>query len=100
MYMVVRTYEHADPRFGNEGFRRVHDEVIPKIRAMPGFISFYSAYDRDRGTVTSVTVYETRESAEEATRLAEEWGRQNLAIMGTMHPTAWVGEVLVHASAY
>ena len=70
------------------------------VSAMPGFISYYSAYDRDRGTVTSVTVYETRESAEEATRLAEEWGRQNLAIMGTMHPTAWVGEVLVHASAY
>ena len=73
--------------------------MLPVLAAIDGFVSYYSAYDAARGTVTSVSVYETKEAAEEATRKAEEWGRQNLAIMGTVHPTAWVGEVLVATSA-
>ncbi len=59
MYMVVRSYERADPRFANEGFRRVNDELLPTISAIGGFVSYYAAYDAGRGTVTSVTVYES-----------------------------------------
>jgi len=95
MYLVVRSYEQSDPRFGNEGFRRVREELLPLISGIEGFVSYYSAYDRSRGTVTSVSVYETKEAAEESNRVAVEWGSKNLAVMGTVHPTAWAGEVLV-----
>jgi hypothetical protein len=73
--------------------------MLPVLAEIEGFVSYYSAYDQARGTVTSVSVYETREAAEEATRKAEQWGRANLASMGTINPTAWVGEVLVGVSA-
>jgi hypothetical protein len=95
MYLVVRSFEQSDPRFGNEGFRRVREELLPILSAIEGFVSYYSAYDRERGTVTSVSVYETKEAADESNRIAVQWGAKNLAIMGTAHPTEWAGEVLV-----
>jgi hypothetical protein len=95
MYLVVRSYEQSDPRFGEEGFRRVRDELLPILSGIEGFVSYYSAYDRARGAVTSVSVYETKEAAEESNRLAVDWGAKNLASMGTVHPTTWAGEVLV-----
>ena len=98
MYLVVRGYEQSDPRFGNEGFRRVREELLPIISEIDGFVSYYSAFDRAKGTVTSVSVYETKEAAEESNRVAVEWGAKNLAIMGTVHPTEWAGEVLVTAA--
>jgi len=94
MYLVVRSFEQSDPRFGNEGFRRVRDDLLPILFGIDGFVSYYSAYDRSRGTVTSVSVYATKEAAEESNRLAVDWGARNLAIMGTVHPTTWAGEVL------
>ncbi len=99
MYLVVRSYEQTDPRFGNEGFRRVREDLLPALSRIEGFVSYYSAYDRARGCVTSVSVYETEEAAGESNRLAEEWGAKNLAAMGTVNPTAWVGDVLVATSA-
>ena len=125
MYLVVRTYEHTDSSFGEEGFRRVRDDLLPSLTEIDGFINYYSAYDTERGVVTSVSVYVSREAAEEANRtappttrsaalshpsasslsrggrgshrIAVEWGSKNLAGMGTVNPTAWVGDVLVAA---
>jgi hypothetical protein len=97
MYLVVRSYEQSDPRFGNEGFRRVRDELVPIMAGIEGFVEYYSAYDRERGTVTSISIYETKEGAEESNRVAVDWGAKNLAVMGTVHPTTWAGEILVGA---
>jgi hypothetical protein len=99
MYLVVRTYEHTDQSYGEEGFRRVREDLLPLLSEMDGFVSYCSAYDPDRGTVTSVSIYWTREAAEEANRAAVEWGSKNLATMGTVNPTAWVGDILVAAEA-
>ncbi|MGH2670252.1 MAG: hypothetical protein ACRDH5_14240 [bacterium] len=97
MHLVVRTYEHTDPRYEEEGFRRVRDELVRILSGIDGFVEYYSAYDRERRTVTSVSIYETKEAAEESNRVAVEWGEKNLAIMGTAHPTTWAGEILVGA---
>ena len=99
MYLVVRTYEHTDPSYGEEGFRRVRDDLLPVLSEIDGFLSYYSAYDEARGAVTSVSVYVSRDAAKEANRIAVEWGSKNLAAMGTINPTAWVGDVLVAAEA-
>src|SRR5439155_21415712 len=95
MYLVCRSFEQSAPRFGNEAFRRVRHGLLPILFGIDGFLSYYSAYDRSRGTVTSVSVYAMKEAAEESNRLAVDWGARNLAIMGTVHPTTWAGEVLV-----
>ena len=97
MYLVVRTYEHTDPSFGEEGFRLVRDELLPSLAAIDGFVNYYSAYDEARSVVTSISVYVSREAAEEANRIAIAWGSKNLAAMGTANPTSWVGDVLVAA---
>jgi hypothetical protein len=97
MYLVVRSYEHTDSRYGDEGFRRVREELVPLISKIEGFVAYYSAYDPMRASVTSVSIYETEEAAEESNRVAVEWGSKELGIMGTVHPTAWAGEILVGA---
>ncbi len=97
MYLVVRSYEQPDSKFGEEGFRRVREELVPLISQLEGFVSYYSAYDSAWGRVTSVSVYETREAAEQSNRIAVDWGEKNLAIMGTINPTGWVGDILVAA---
>jgi hypothetical protein len=97
MYLVVRTYEHTDPSYGEEGFRRVRDDLLPALTEIDGFVSYYSAYDEVRGVVTSVSVYVSRDAAEEANRIAVDWGSKNLAVMGTVNATSWVGDVLVAA---
>ena len=100
MYLVVRSYEHSDARYQQEGFRRVRDELVPLLSAIDGFVVYYSAYDGQRASVTSVSVYETQAGADEANRVATEWGSKNLAeMMGTVHPTAWVGDILVAVQA-
>jgi hypothetical protein len=97
MYLVVRSYEQSDPSFRDEGFQRVRDELLPILSGIEGFVSYFSAYDPERGTVTSVSIYETKEGAVESNRVAVDWGEKNLAIMGTAHPTTWAGEILVGA---
>jgi hypothetical protein len=95
MYLVVRSYEQTHPRYKEEGFRRVRDELVPLISAIEGFVSYYSAYDSSWGRVTSVSLYETREAAERSNEIAVQWGERNLAIMGTINPSSWVGDILV-----
>ncbi len=46
MYRIVPSYEQTDPRYGNEGFRRVRDELLPALANSDGFVSYCSAYDR------------------------------------------------------
>ena len=97
MYPVVRSYEQPNPKFGEEGFRRVREGLVPLISEIEGFVSYYSAYDSAWGRVTSVSIYETRHAAEQSNRIAVDWGEAYLAIMGTINPTGWVGDILVAA---
>ena len=104
MYLVVRSFEHLSGLYGairdsyvEEGFRRVMTELVPQLSAIEGFVSYYSAFDEERAAVTSVSIYETRESAQEANRMAEEWGSKNLGIMDTVNPTAWAGTIRIAA---
>ena len=95
MYAVVRRYEGADPRFADEGIRLINEGLLPIISQVPGFVAYY-AFDAGGGVVSSVSIFEDQAGAEESTRRAADWVKQNLGEMVPNPPQVTAGQVLVH----
>jgi hypothetical protein len=72
MFATVRRYEGVDERRIAEIGKRVEQSLVPRLTQMPGFGS-YCLIESGEGTVTSVSVFETPQQAEESTRLAAKW---------------------------
>ena len=61
----------------NISIDRTENELLPLFRNQPGFIS-YAVYRVQERSVASVSVWETREAAENAVRLADDWIKSSL----------------------
>ena len=68
---------------------------MPTLTRLPGFIS-YSAVESGNGEWITVTIFETREGAEESNWLAADWIRKNLASFVPEQPEVVIGEVVAH----
>lgn len=96
MYAVARRYEF-DPKSTEEIDRKVRDEFIPLIRKAPGLIAYYWLNTAE-GAGMSVSIFETKAGAEESTRLAADYVKDNLAgLVGT--PEITQGEVQARVAA-
>ena len=72
--------------------------MLPIIEDASGFRAYY-ALDAGDGTIASVSVFEDRAGAEESTRLAADWVRENMASLFPEPPEVVQGEVVVHGAA-
>ena len=79
MYIAVRRYK-ANPGTVDEIATRVQSGFIPIVSKAPGFVA-YHLIDGGNDVVVSVSIFEDRAGADESTRLAADWVRQNLASM-------------------
>jgi hypothetical protein len=94
MYATVRRYEGVtDPA---EAGRRVNDGFVPLIRRVPGFVAYYWV-DAGDGVMVSTSVFEDRAGAEESTRKAADFVRDNLAPLLPQPPQITAGEVAASA---
>ena len=59
-----------------DALQQREQEVRGLIQGVPGFVAYYATRAGD--TLTTISVYQTRESTRESTRLAREWVQQNL----------------------
>jgi hypothetical protein len=75
MYATVRRYEGIDKVRSEEITRKVGDSLLPSLRELPGFGSYY-LIDAGGGVLTSVGLFETSAQAHESTRLAARWVRE------------------------
>jgi hypothetical protein len=93
MYATVRTYsaspELADALVGNEA------DVKNLVSAIDGFKAYYLVRTAD-GAV-SVSVYDTEAGANESTKAAADWIRENLPELGVSAPQVSAGEVVISA---
>jgi heme-degrading monooxygenase HmoA len=96
MYVAIRRYEGIDQASAEELFRRVNDGFAPLVSGLPGFVSYY-ALDAGDGVLASISVFESREQAEESTSAAADWVRQNLADLVQNPPQVTAGEVKAQA---
>lgn len=94
MYATIRRYRTPEPE---EIRRRVEVGFLPILRKQPGFVS-YDLLHAGNGVMVSVTVFESRQGAEDSNRMAAEWIAENVAPLVHGRPDITQGEVVVHGS--
>jgi hypothetical protein len=77
MHTAIRQYQ-VDPGSVDEITRGVNEGLLPLIKDVSGFQAYY-ALDAGGGRIASVSVFEDRAGAEESSRVAADWIRQNMA---------------------
>lgn len=69
MYAIVREL-NIKPAFKEENQRRVTDELLPKVREIPGYVDFYIIYT-GKETEISVGLFRDKKGCEELGRMAD-----------------------------
>ena len=92
MYAAIRRLR-VQPGVFDEVVERDERGLIPLLRSAPGFVEFDLVQVAEDVGV-SITIFETQEQAEEATRRAADWVKQNVAPLVAGPPEiVAVGEV-------
>src|SRR4029453_13218519 len=74
MHATVRRYEGVDASRTDELTKKVNETLIPKLSNPPGFDGFF-LIEAGNGVMTSVSLFDTSAHADESTRLASNWVR-------------------------
>jgi hypothetical protein len=75
MYATDRRYDGIDQSQIEELTRKVNDGLIPRLSKLPGFKGYYLLEAGD-GVVRSTTLFDTSSQAEDSTRVAAEWTKE------------------------
>ena len=75
MYCTIRRYEAVDQSRAGELVRKVDDMLTPRLSKLPGFSS-YQLVDAGNGVMTSIGFFETSAQADESSRVASNWLRE------------------------
>ena len=94
MYAVIRRYQF-DPSASEEVDRNVREILMPLLKAMLGFVTYYSL-NTGADSRTSLSVFDSRAGAEASVRAAANFVQQHLAGI-TSKPEILEGEVQAHA---
>jgi hypothetical protein len=93
MYASIRKYKTDSAA---EVTRLVNEEFIPRIKNLPGFLAYYLV-GTGEGFMASVSVFETKDGAEESNKMAASWVKESLSgLMGPVEITA--GEAVAHVT--
>jgi hypothetical protein len=96
MFATVRRYEGIDASHKDELTKKVGESLAPKLSKLPGF-SGYFLIDTGGGVMSSIGLFDTSTQANESTRVASEWVRdEKLERILKNEPKATDGEVIVH----
>jgi heme-degrading monooxygenase HmoA len=99
MFAAIRYYQ-ADPPSIDEVVRRVQEDLVPLLRDMQGFVSYFVLLPSEREQdIVSVSVFEDQQSAEESNRKAAEWVVQNLSELLRPTPEFAGGRVVVYEAS-
>jgi hypothetical protein len=99
MYATIRRYESVDQSRTSELIKKVDDELAPRLSKLPGF-GGYHLIDAGNGVVSSVGFFETSAQADESTRVAADWLREEKLEMALPNaPKITGGEVVVHKTS-
>src|SRR5262245_27775828 len=91
MHGVLRHYTPDDKNI-NEIVRRIASDGIKIIKAIPGYVS-YGIMDAGQGHFVTYSAYQTKVGAEESTKKAAAWVKENIASMIPSPPRVIEGEI-------
>jgi hypothetical protein len=96
MFATVRRYEGIDAGHKDELTKKVGESLAPRLSKLPGFGGYF-LIDTGNGVMSSIGLFETSTQADESTRVASEWVRdEKLENILQNPPKVTDGEVIVH----
>jgi hypothetical protein len=96
MHAIIRRYESVDQSRKSELVKKVDDTLLPTLSELPGF-NGYSVIDAGDGVVTTVGFFDTAAQADESTRIAGKWLReQKLEAALPNPPKITSGDAVLH----
>jgi hypothetical protein len=97
MYATIRRYEGVDTARTSEVTSKVNETLVPQLNELPGFAGYY-LIEAGNGVLSSFDLFETREQADESTKLVARWITDenfNKAISNA--PKITSGKVVAHS---
>jgi hypothetical protein len=96
MHATIRRYDGVDQNRTVELTGKVNETLIPKLNKLAGFKGYYMIEDGN-GVLSSLSVFDTREQADESTKVAATWLRdEKLETAFPNPPKITSGKILVH----
>ena len=96
MHATVRRYEGVDKSRTDELAKKVDESLMPRLSKLPGFEGYYLIETGD-GVMSSIGFFETSAQADESSRIAATWVREEkLEATLPNPPSITGGEVIVH----
>ena len=96
MHATVRRYEGVDQGRTDELVKKVDETLLPSLSKLPGFEGYY-LIEAGNGVMSSINFFETSAQADESTRVAATWIRdEKLETTLPNPPKITDGEVIAH----
>ena len=96
MHATVRRYEGVDQSRTEELTKKVSETLLPRLSKLPGFEGYY-LIEAGNGVMSSIGLFDTSTQADESTRVAATWVREEKLEMALPNPPKITdGEVIAH----
>ncbi|HEX7255943.1 MAG TPA: hypothetical protein VF236_08460 [Gaiellaceae bacterium] len=99
MHATIRRYEGVDRDRAVELSKRVSESLVPKLSKLPGFAGYY-LIEGENGVMSSLGLFDNVEQADESTRIAATWIRdEHLEAVFPNPPKITSGKVVAREKA-
>ena len=96
MFATIRRYEAIDQNRTRELVMQADETFVPSLSELPGFSGYY-LIEAGNGVMSSIGFFDTAAQADESSRLASNWVReQKLETALPKPPKITSGEVVLH----
>jgi hypothetical protein len=100
MHATVRRYEGVDQSRTDELTTKVDETLLPRLSKLPGFEGYY-LIEAGNGVMSSIDLFETSAQADESTRVAGNWVREEKLETALPNPPKITdGEVIAHKNGF
>ena len=95
MHATIRRYEGIDQSRTDELVKNVDEKLLPRLSKVPGFGGYY-LIEAGNGVMSSISFFDTSAHADESTRVAATWVREEKLETALPNPPKVTGgEVIV-----
>ena len=96
MHATVRRYEGVDQNRTDELTKKVDETLLPSLSKLPGFEGYY-LIEAGNGVMSSIGLFDTSAQADESTRVAATWVREEKLETALPNPPKITdGKVIAH----
>ncbi len=95
MFASIRRYR-TDPDSTAEIAQQAKESFLPLLQKLPGFVAYY-VVDGGGGVMTSISLFDSKDSADASNRQAADWAAEHLAQLVPLPPDTTAGEVVVRS---